>query len=163
MAISKLSEAMTDELRDLLSAERQIKQTLPTMAAHAASTELRDAFEEHLGQTEGHITRLEKVFSELGISAEPKKCAGIAGIISEGGDMLKKGAEGAISDALLIASAQKVEHYEMASYGTVCNWLEQTGHKELCDVLNETLSEEKETDAKLIALAEKLNPKAASA
>lgn len=162
MNMNSLHDAMVNELKDLLSAEQQITKALPKMAKHANSPRLRSAFEEHLEQTNAQIERLEQVFKLLDEPSKSKKCEGIAGIIEEGEEMLKKDADPAVLDAMLIAAAQKVEHYEIASYGTVCAWASQMGHDDVCDLLNETLDEEKQTDVKLTELADNVNPDAAS-
>jgi len=157
MATSTLQDAFVDELKDLLHAERQLSKALPKMAKCANSPALRAAFEEHLHQTNGHITRLEQVFQNLDVKPKSKKCDGIAGIIDEGEKLLKKDAEPSVQDAMLIAAAQKAEHYEIASYGTVCAWAGQLGNSRACELLGETLSEEKLTDDKLTKLAESIN------
>lgn len=151
--MANLEEAFVDELKDLLHAERQITKALPKMAKKAENPQLRKAFEEHLKQTEEQISRLEQVFELLGKPARTKKCEGMEGIIGEGKEVMQE-AEEDVVDAVLIAAAQKVEHYEIASYGTVCTWAEELGcEKQVIDLLRRTLSEEKETDEKLTKLA----------
>lgn len=151
--MANLEEAFVEELKDLLHAERQITKALPRMAKKAENPQLRKAFEEHLKQTEEQISRLEQVFELLGKPARAKKCDGMEGIISEGKEVMQE-AEEDVVDAVLIAAAQKVEHYEIASYGTVCTWAEELGcEKKVIDLLKRTLSEEKETDEKLTQLA----------
>ena len=151
--MANLEEAFIDELKDLLHAERQITKALPRMAKKAENPELRKAFEEHLKVTEEQISRLEQVFELLGKPARAKKCDGMEGIIGEGKEVMQE-AEEDVVDAVLIAAAQKVEHYEIASYGTVCTWADDLGcEKKVIDLLKRTLSEEKETDEKLTKLA----------
>ena len=154
MSAENLREALVEEIRDLYNAEKQLVKALPKMAKGAESDELRDAFEQHLEETEGQVTRLEQVFDLLGEKPRGKHCAGMAGIVEEGSEKLQEDMEGSVLDACLIASAQKVEHYEIGAYGTAIAWAEALGLTEVCDVLNETLEEEKAADEKLSALAE---------
>lgn len=162
-ALKNLEDALIHEMQDLLSAEKQITKALPKMAKKAQSSELKSAFEEHLKQTERQVDRLEKAFEHLGRSPRARKCEGLAGIIEEGEELLKEDAEPTTKDALLISAAQKVEHYEIASYGAVCTWAELLGHNEIKKLLGETLDEEKKTDEKLKKLAAQVNPQAAPA
>lgn len=154
MAGNNLREALVEEIRDLYNAEKQLTKALPKMAKGATSDELREAFESHLEETEGHVTRLERVFELLGEKARGKHCAGMAGIVEEGSDHLQEDMEDAVMDAVLIASAQKVEHYEIGSYGTAIAWAEALQLSDVVEVLQETLAEEKSADEKLTALAE---------
>jgi ferritin-like metal-binding protein YciE len=154
MSAENLREALVDEIRDLYNAEKQLVKALPKMAKGAESDELREAFEQHLQETEGQVTRLERVFELLDEKPRGKHCAGMAGIVEEGSEKLQEDLEGSVLDACLIASAQKVEHYEISGYGTAIAWAEALGLGEVCDVLNETLEEEKAADEKLSALAE---------
>ena len=154
MSAENLREALVEEIRDLYNAEKQLVKALPKMAKGAESDELRDAFEQHLDETEGHVTRLEQIFDLLGEKPRGKHCAGMAGIVEEGSEKLQEDMEGSVLDACLIASAQKVEHYEIGAYGTAIAWAEALGMNDVCDVLNETLEEEKAADEKLSALAE---------
>jgi ferritin-like metal-binding protein YciE len=154
MSAENLREALVDEIRDLYNAEKQLVKALPKMAKGAESDELREAFEQHLEETEGQVTRLERVFELLDEKPRGKHCAGMAGIVEEGSEKLQEDMEGSVLDACLIASAQKVEHYEIGAYGTAIAWAEALGLTEVCDVLNETLEEEKAADEKLSALAE---------
>lgn len=144
----------SSELRDLYSAETQIVKALPKMAKAASAPELRAAFEEHLAQTEEQVVRLEKIFKNLDVGPRGKKRKAIEGLIEEGKELMKKDAEPAVLDAGLIAGAQKVEHYEIASYGCVRTWAQMLGHDEAAALLQETLDEEGETNQKLTALAE---------
>lgn len=154
MSADNLREALVEEIRDLYNAEKQLVKALPKMAKGAESDELREAFEMHLQETEGQVTRLERVFELLDEKPRGKHCAGMAGIIEEGSEKLQEDMEGSVLDAALIAAAQKVEHYEISAYGTAIAWAEALGLNDVCDVLNETLEEEKAADEKLSALAE---------
>ena len=149
-----LHDAFLDELRDAYDAEKQVTKALPKMAKAASSPELRSAFEMHLEETRGQIARLEDVFAALGEKVRGKHCDGMAGIIEEGKSAMEEDFDESTLDAALIASAQRVEHYEMAAYGTLVAWARAMGHTEAADLLEETLEEEKSTDAKLTQLAE---------
>lgn len=157
MADKGLKELYIDELKDLYSAETQLVKALPKMAKSAASDELRQGFEEHLEQTKGHVQRLEQIFEVLGESPKGKKCKGMEGLIAEGSEVAGEGYEGNILDAALIGAAQRVEHYEIAGYGTVRAMAEVLGEDEHVSLLTETLDEEKETDEKLTELAQEAN------
>lgn len=154
MATTDLSELYIDKLKDLYSAEQQILRALPKMAKAAGHPELRQAFETHLHQTQGHVGRLEQIFEQLGKSAHGKTCHGMKGIIEEGVELMKENLEPGPLDAGLIAGAQSVEHYEMAGYGSVRTWAQQLGYTEHADLLRRTLEEERETDRLLTRLAE---------
>jgi ferritin-like metal-binding protein YciE len=154
MSADNLREALVEEIRDLYNAEKQLVKALPKMAKGAESDELREAFESHLEETEGQVTRLERVFELLDEKPRGKHCAGMAGIVEEGSEKLQEDLEGSVLDAVLIASAQKVEHYEIGAYGTAIAWAEALGLSDVVTVLNETLEEEKAADEKLSALAE---------
>ena len=154
MSADNLREALVEEIRDLYNAEKQLVKALPKMAKGAESDELREAFEMHLQETEGQVTRLESVFELLDEKPRGKHCAGMAGIIEEGSEKLQEDMEGSVLDACLIGAAQKVEHYEICAYGTAIAWAEALGLSEVVDVLNESLEEEKAADEKLTALAE---------
>jgi ferritin-like metal-binding protein YciE len=151
---STLHDAWVDELRDLYHAEKQVSKALPKMAKAATAAPLADAFEAHLRQTLGQIKRLEQVFESVGEPVRAKTCDGMAGIIEEGKDIMSEDFDEATMDACLIAAAQKVEHYEIASYGTVIEWAKAMGHDEAARLLQKTLDEEETTDKKLTALAE---------
>jgi len=157
MADKGLKELYIDELKDLYSAETQLVKALPKMAKSAASDELRQGFEEHLEQTKGHVQRLEQIFQALGESPKGKKCKGMEGLIAEGSEVAEQDYEGNILDAALIGAAQRVEHYEIAGYGTVRAMAEVLGEDEHVSLLTETLDEEKETDEKLTELAQEAN------
>lgn len=160
--IDSLEPLMIDELRDLLDAEKQVAKALPKMAKAASSEQLRMAFQEHLKQTAGQIERLNQVFEALGERARGKKCEAMQSIIDEGQQMLKEAEPGPTRDALLIAAAQKVEHYEIASYGTARTFANQLGHAKAAGLLEQTLKEERATDERLTGIAESSsNPQAA--
>lgn len=154
-----LNGLYVDELKDLYSAENQLVKALPKMAKAATSPALRAGFEEHLEQTKGHVARLETIFEKLGQSPKGKKCEGMEGLIEEGSEAIEE-YEGEVLDAALIGAAQRVEHYEMAGYGTVIAFAEELGESEHASLLNETLTEEKKTDEKLTDLAGDINAKA---
>ncbi len=157
MANEGFKELYVDELKDLYSAETQLVQALPKMAKGASSDELRQGFEEHLEQTKGHVQRLEQIFEALGESPKGKKCKGMEGLIEEGSEVLGDDYEGDVLDAALIGAAQRVEHYEIAGYGTVRALAEALGEDEHVSLLSETLDEEKETDERLTDIAEQIN------
>ena len=149
-----------DELKDLYSAENQLVKALPKMAKAASSDELREGFEKHLEQTKGHVQRLEKIFEALGENPKAKKCKGMEGLIEEGSEAMQEDYEGSVLDAALIAAAQRVEHYEIAGYGTVRSMAETLAEDDHVSLLKETLQEEKETDEKLTELASQINTEA---
>jgi len=151
---SKLKELFVEELKDIYSAEKQLTKALPKLAKAATSEELASAFENHLAQTEEQITRVEQVFELLEMAARAKKCEGMAGLIQEGQQAIEDTDAGtATRDAALIISAQKVEHYEIASYGSLVQLAKTIGLNEAIDLLQQTLDEEKETDVLLTELA----------
>jgi ferritin-like metal-binding protein YciE len=152
-SISTLEDLFVQELRDMYDGERQIIKALPKMAKAAENQELASAFQEHLQQTQGHVERLEQIFQQLDMRVRGKHCAGMAGIIEEGTEVMQETEEPALN-AALVAAAQRVEHYEMAAYGTLIAYARQLGHDDAAELLEETLNEEKETDQKLTELAE---------
>lgn len=154
-----LKELYIDELKDLYNAENQLVKALPKMAKAATSEELRSGFEEHLEQTRGHVQRLEQIFEALDESPKGKKCAGMEGLVKEGSEMMDE-FEDALLDAALISAAQRVEHYEIAAYGTVVAFAELLGESEAQSLLEETLQEEKETDEKLTQMSKQINAEA---
>ena len=151
-----LKELYVDELKDLYSAENQLVKALPKMAKAASS----EGFEKHLEQTRGHVQRLEKIFQALGESPKGKTCKGMQGLIEEGSEVTEEDYEGSVMDAALIGAAQRVEHYEIAGYGTVRSMAETLGEDDHVSLLEETFEEEKETDEKLTELAEQINTQA---
>jgi ferritin-like metal-binding protein YciE len=161
MTKDSLRELYIDELRDLYSAEMQLVKALPKMAKAAANDQLREAFEEHLRETSEHVSRLEQIFEQLGEKASGKKCLGMEGLVKEGSETMKEDYEDAVKDAAIIGAAQRVEHYEMAGYGTVRAFAELLGENEHVTLLEKTLEEEKNADEKLTQLAEEINSEAA--
>jgi len=158
-----LHNAFIDELRDTYDAEKQLTKALPKLAKASSSSELRQAFEDHLEETNGHVEKLEQVFQGLNEKAKGKHCDGIAGIIDEGKNVMEEDFEGATLDAVLIAAGQRAEHYEIAAYGTLVAWAKVMGHNDAADLLQEILDEEKAADEKLNAIAESgINEQAAS-
>jgi ferritin-like metal-binding protein YciE len=153
---SELKELYVDELKDIYSAETQLVKALPKMAKAAVSAELRNGFEQHLEQTEGHVARLEQIFDDLDETPTGKHCKGMEGLIKEGGEAAEEDYEGDAKDAALIGAAQRVEHYEIAAYGTVRAMAEKLGESEAVKLLRQTLQEEKDTDTKLSKVADKM-------
>jgi ferritin-like metal-binding protein YciE len=149
-----LEDLYMDLLKDLYSAEKQLVKALPKMAKNAQSPDLQRAFQEHLRQTEGQVERIERIFSEMGGSPRGKKCVGMEGLIEEGNELLKEDAEPDVLDAGLIAAAQKVEHYEIAGYGTARAWANRLGFDQAVRLLQETLEEESAANEKLTRIAE---------
>jgi ferritin-like metal-binding protein YciE len=163
MKLDNLRKLYIEELRDLYSAENQLLKALPKMAKGAASTELKQAFDNHLEETEGHVERLEEIFEDLDESPKGKTCQAMKGLVEEGSEILEEEGEESVLDAGIIAAAQKVEHYEIASYGTVRTFAELLGEKEAVKLLQQTLDEEGAADEKLNELAEDIvNPEALS-
>jgi ferritin-like metal-binding protein YciE len=162
MAAENLQELFVEELRDVYDAEKQLTKALPKMAKAAGSGELRTAFEEHLDITRMQVSRLEDVFKSLGLAARGKTCDGMKGLIEEGSSHIEE-LEGAALDAALIGAAQKVEHYEIATYGTLATWADLLGHQDAKDLLGQTLEEEKDADEKLTGLAGQITPEAEQA
>jgi len=162
MRANSLQELYVEQLRDLYNAENQIIKALPEMVESAQSDELRNALNEHLEVTRNQATRLEQIFEKLGEKPGSEKCKGMEGVLKEGSDLLDEVSE-QIMDAAIIASAQRVEHYEMAGYGTARTYAELLGEDEAAAVLDEILGEEKEADQTLTGLAEELNAEALEA
>ena len=160
MKHNALMELYVDELRDIYNAENQLVKALPKMAKAATSGELRTGFEEHLEQTRGHVQRLDQIFKALGEKPSGKRCKGMEGLIAEGQEMMDEDFEDDAMDAALISAAQRVEHYEIAAYGTVHTYAELLGEDEAAQLLEQTLEEEKETDQKLTELAGDINVQA---
>jgi ferritin-like metal-binding protein YciE len=153
MKLNTLEDLYVHELKDLFSAEQQIIKALPKMAKAASSKELAAGFQEHLEQTKGHAHRLEKILSSRKQTTRGPKCKGMEGVIAEGAEMIAEEADVEVKDAGLIAAAQRVEHYEMAGYGTARTYAELLGDKEGAELLALTLEEERQTDQKLSELA----------
>lgn len=148
-----MRDLFIDELRDVYNAEKQLTKALPKMARAAHSDALKAAFKQHLEETQGQIERLEQVFEKLDTRARGKLCHAMEGLVEEAKDIMEEGLEPDVLDAALIAAAQKVEHYEIASYGTLQAYAEALGEKEVAKLLEETLKEEKATDVLLNKLA----------
>ena len=164
MKLESLEELLINELQDLYSAETMLIKALPKMAQKASSPQLRVAFESHLQQTEGQKRRLDQIFDELrDIDREDRKCKGLEGIIKEGEELIKADAEPEVRDAGLISAAQRVEHYEIAAYGTVRTYAQLLGRNNWAQLLQQTLDEEKQTDQKLNDLAARINIEAKAA
>src|SRR5579864_8217770 len=161
MQKDSLRDLYIDELRDLYSAETQLVKALPKMAKASSNDQLRQGFEEHLRQTSEHVSRLEQIFDQLGEKPSGKKCVGMEGLVKEGSEIIKEDFSDEVKDAGIIGAAQRVEHYEIAAYGTARAFAELLGESEHVSLLEETLNEEKETDQKLTQLAEEINSQAA--
>jgi ferritin-like metal-binding protein YciE len=160
MQKKSLRELYIDELRDLYNAETQLVKALPKMAKAASNGQLREAFEEHLRQTSEQVSRLEQIFEQLEEKPSGKKCLGMEGLVKEGAETIGENYAEDVLDAALIGAAQRVEHYEMAGYGTARALAELLGENEHASLLNQTLEEEKQTDQKLTDLSQEINPKA---
>jgi ferritin-like metal-binding protein YciE len=164
MKLESLENLFVHEVKDLLSAEKQLVKALPKMAKGAASETLRTAIEEHLEQTKGQVERLEQVFAMVDKAPRAEHCKAMEGLISEGDELLQEDGEASVKDAALIAAAQKVEHYEISGYGTARTLAELLGLDQAVELLQQTLDEEKETDLKLTKLAmSEVNPQAQAA
>jgi ferritin-like metal-binding protein YciE len=160
MEIDSLRKLYVDELKDLYSAEKQILQALPKMAKKATNPQLRQGFEKHLEQTRMQVERLDRIFELLGKSPRGKKCKGMEGLLEEGKEMMQEDMDDDVMDAALISAAQRVEHYEIAGYGTVRTYAELMGEKEHAKLLQQTLDEEGQTDKELSRLAQSINVEA---
>jgi len=157
MEMDALRDLYVEELKDLYSAEKQLVRALPKMAKNAANPDLKEAFQNHLAETEGHVARLEKIFESLESSPRGKKCVGMEGLIEEANELLEEDADEDVVDAGLISKAQYVEHYEIAGYGTVRTWAEILGEDRHVELLQQTLDEEKNADALLSRLSQGVN------
>lgn len=156
--LNSLKDLLEHEIKDLYSAEKQLIEALPKMAKAASDEKLRKAFEDHLNETKNHKERLDKVAKISGFDPSGETCAAMKGLVKEGDDMIKMKADEDVKDAGLIASAQRVEHYEMAGYGTAHKFAQQLNMKDVAQLLDETLKEEKAADAKLNKIAiERIN------
>lgn len=163
MPVQSLQDLLIDELKDIYSAEKQITRALPKMAKAAKSPELKQAFETHLEETKGQIERLDEIFETLGKKATGKTCHGMQGLVEEGSEMIQELDKGDVRDAALISAAQRVEHYEIAAYGTVREYAKILGQKNMVKLLEEMLEEEKATDEKLNSLSSQINSSAMQA
>lgn len=164
MPLDSLHDLYVEELRDLYNAENQLLKALPRMAKAATAPELKAAFTEHLTVTQGQVQRLDRIFTELGVKATGKKCKAMEGLIAEGKEIMEEDGEPAVIDAALIGAAQRVEHYEIAGYGTVRTFARLLGYTAAEKLLQQTLDEEGEADKTLTELAETvINPEAEEA
>jgi ferritin-like metal-binding protein YciE len=164
MSLDSLEKLFLEELKDVYNAEKQILRALPRMAKAADSPELEKAFTQHLKETEGQVQRLERIFKELGQAARGKKCKGMEGLLEEGKEVLEEEGDPAVIDAALIASAQRVEHYEIAAYGCLRAYASLLGYSDAERLLGQTLKEEEAADQKLSQLGESgINQSAAMA
>ncbi len=154
MEVDSLKKLYVEELKDLYSAEKQILQALPKMVKKATHPELKNAFQEHLEVTKVHVERLERIFEGLGKPARAKKCKAMEGLLEEGKEVMAEDMDDDVMDAALIAAAQRVEHYEMAGYGTVRTWAQEMGETDAAKLLQQTLDEEGDADKSLTKLAE---------
>ena len=157
MSLKTLADAFHDELRDVLSAEKQLVKALPKMIKKASCEKLTAALENHLAETEKQVERVEQAFEDTGKPARAKTCEAMKGLVTETEDMLKEDAEPAVRDALIIACAQKVEHYEIATYGTLCTWAEALGYHNALKLLKQNIDEEETADKKLSELSKAIN------
>lgn len=162
MGLNDLRDALVHELKDLHSAETQLTKALPKMAKKATASELKTAFEDHLEETKGQLERIKQALELMEETTGRQKCEAMAGLIEEGEELLKEDATDEVRDALLIAAAQKVEHYEIASYGTVLTWCKLLQLDEVSDLLKETMGQEEAADKKLTKIATKVNRKPAA-
>ena len=155
-----LHQLFEDGLKDVYSAEKQLVAALPKMAKASENEELQQAFEDHLTQTKKHVERLEKIFDRLGIDKGNETCEAMEGLIKEGEEIIEKYEENAVRDSALIIGAQKIEHYEIAAYGSLWELADVLGMNKVCDILGRTLDEEKETDEMLSEIAQDINDEA---
>lgn len=160
--MKSLKDLFEHQLKDLYSAETQLIDALPKMVKKATSSQLKKAFESHLEETKAHQKRLEEVCSDLGVKPTGETCKAMKGLIAEAEATMKEDADADVMDAALIAEAQRVEHYEIAGYGTVCTYADMLGHKKVKETLGKTLNQEKETDEKLTKIAKTINKEAKS-
>ena len=164
MQMENLQDLLKEDLKDVLHAENQIIKALPKMIKTASNPQLQQAFQMHLEETKGHVDRIEEVMGMMGMPVKGKTCKAMQGIIEEGKEVMGEDAEDDVMDAALIGAAQKVEHYEIATYGTLCTYAELLGLRDAKRLLGQNLEEEKRTDAKLTQLAESvINVEAADA
>jgi ferritin-like metal-binding protein YciE len=157
MSVETMQELLIDELKDLYSAEKQIVRALPKLAKAATSPDLKQALTNHLEETEGQVTRLERIAEIVGKKLTGKTCVGMKGVLEEGSEVLEETDKGTIRDAAMIAAAQRVEHYEMAGYGSAREFAKMLGLSEVASLLDETLEEEKAADKLLSGIAKQIN------
>jgi len=161
--VGSLRDLYLEELKDLYNAEQQLTRALPKMAAAATSPNLRSAFQQHLRETRGHVDRLDRIVQSLGSSPKGKKCKGMEGLVEEAAELMGDDMDDTVKDAGLIGAAQRVEHYEMAGYGTVRAFAEQLADDKAVRLLQQTLDEEKRADMKLTEIGERINMEARDA
>jgi ferritin-like metal-binding protein YciE len=154
LKLNTLDDLFVVQLQDLYDAEQRLTKALPKMAEAASNNRLRSAFKDHLGETKQHVARLEKIFESLGLSPERETCEAMKGLIAEGDEAINADGESDVKDAALIAAAQRVEHYEIAGYGSVRTFAQQLGHEQIAQLLQQTLDEEYGADEKLTKIAE---------
>jgi ferritin-like metal-binding protein YciE len=163
MKIETLRELFIDELQDLHSAEQQITKALPKLIKASHNSQLKQAFENHLEETKNHVTRLEQIFNRMNESPKGKTCEGMKGLLKEGDERVSDGGEAEVLDAGIISAAQRVEHHEIAAYGSARTYAELLGDQEAVRLLNQTLEEEKAADSKLNQVARTVNVEAKAA
>ena len=163
MKVESIEDLFLDELKDLYSAEKQITKALPKLVKAASDQRLSAAFDSHLQETKGHVERLEEIFQKLGKKGTGKTCEGMKGVLEEGAEVVQEIEKGPIRDAGLIAAAQRVEHYEIAGYGSVRSFAELLGKTDIVELLEQTLDEEKAADEKLTKISESVNQEAQTA
>ena len=154
MKMPTLAKLLEDQLKDLYSAENQLVKALPKMAKKASSKGLKQAITSHLEETKQHVARLDQIAESLGIKVSGKKCKAMEGLVEEGGEVLEAEGPGPVIDSAIIAAAQRVEHYEMAAYGTARTFAQELGHEDVVELLQETLNEESAADEKLTSISE---------
>jgi ferritin-like metal-binding protein YciE len=154
LTLNSLDDLFVVQLQDLYDAEQRLTKALPKMAEAASNNKLRSAFKEHLGETKQHVARLEKIFETLGLTPERETCEAMKGLIAEGDEAINADGESDVKDAALIAAAQRVEHYEIAGYGSVRTFAQQLGHDQIAKLLQQTLDEEYGADETLTKIAE---------
>jgi ferritin-like metal-binding protein YciE len=157
MSVSSMEELLIDELKDLYSAEKQIVRSLPKLAKAVTLPDLKQALLDHLEETKGHVSRLEQIGELVGKKMTGKSCVGMKGVLEEGSEVLEDTNKGSVRDAALISAAQRVEHYEMAGYGSAREFAKILGMADVAELLDETLTEEKTADKKLSAIAKQVN------
>jgi ferritin-like metal-binding protein YciE len=157
MSVKTMQELLIDELKDLYSAEKQIVKALPKLAKAASTPELHDALQSHLDETKGQVGRLERIAELVGHKLTGKTCVGMKGVLEEGSEVLDETDEGTVRDAALIAASQRVEHYEIAGYGSARDFANTLGLTEVAELLEKTLAEEKEADKKLTSISKEVN------
>jgi ferritin-like metal-binding protein YciE len=163
MSVETMQELLIDELKDLYSAEKQIVRAFPKLAKAASTPALQEAFLSHLEETKGQVGRLEKIAELVGHKLTGKTCVGMKGVLEEGSEVLEETDEGTVRGAALIAASQRVEHYEMAGYGSARDFANTLGLSEVAELLEETLAEEKEADKKLTSISKQVNSTAKQA